>query len=130
MVQWPSLKDAIQQGGNLEAPSTSPTRCTASWRSRATASLGPSRTSAKKDKGYTDMQAAQYAMDAVIDYGNLSNTERYWVRSIIPFYSFEKGVAKLFFRMPIDHPLAAAMMLHDRPVAAGAGRGRPGQPAA
>ena len=66
---------------------------------------------AKKRKGYTDGQAMQYAMDAVIDYGNLSNTERYWVRAIVPFYSFEKGVAKIVFRMPIDHPVAAALMM-------------------
>lgn len=65
----------------------------------------------RRNKGWTAERAAQYAMDAVVDYGNLSNTERYWVRSIIPFYSFEKGVAKVFYRLPIDHPVAAALMM-------------------
>jgi hypothetical protein len=50
-------------------------------------------------------------MDAVIDYGNLSNTERYWVRALVPFYSFEKGVAKILYHMPLDHPLAASMLM-------------------
>ncbi len=111
LLGYDTIRDAKQQGGVVEAARTTADRlhkviATTDSFARAVAYFS------KKHKGASDMEAMQYAMDAVIDYGNLSNTEKYWVRAIVPFYSFEKGVAKLLYRMPMDHPLAAALMLH------------------
>lgn len=111
LVGFDSVADALKIGGKVEAAHYIADKmhsviATTDSFARAVAYF------AKVDKGATSMEALQYAMDAVIDYGNLSNTEKYWVRAIVPFYSFEKGVAKLVYRMPMDHPLAAAMLLH------------------
>lgn len=115
MVGYPSIREggigaAMEQGGPVEAGKYIAGKmhnviAVSDSFARAVAYFS------KTEKGWTPERAAQYAQDAVVDYGNLSNTERYWVRSLIPFYSFEKGVAKIFFKMPIDHPLASSLLM-------------------
>lgn len=110
LVGYPSLKDAFQTGGKVEGmrylgDKAHNVIATTDAFARAVAYF------ARKHKGYSDMEAMQYAMDAVIDYGNLSNTEKYMVRAIVPFYSFEKGVLKIAYRLPMDHPLVASTLM-------------------
>lgn len=51
------------------------------------------------------------AYKAMVDYGDLSPFERATVRSVIPFYAWQKGMLKLVLRFPNDHPLASAVLL-------------------
>jgi hypothetical protein len=111
LVSWPDLKTAYRQGGRLEAMRyigskiDNATQVTDSF-ARTVAYIS------QKQKGYSDMEALQYAHDALVDYGNLSNSEKYIVRSLVPFYGFSKGILKIAYRMPIDHPLAASVLYH------------------
>ena len=52
------------------------------------------------------------AYEALVDYGNLSPFERGAVRSVVPFYAWQKGIFKLIMRFPADHPLGTLMLLH------------------
>lgn len=56
------------------------------------------------------MLALQEASRALIDYGDLTPFERSWVRAVIPFYAWSKGVIKAFGRIGWDHPLAFGLM--------------------
>lgn len=51
------------------------------------------------------------ASKALVDYGDLSPIERGLVRSVIPFYSWQKGVLKLVTRFPVDHPMATYVLM-------------------
>lgn len=58
------------------------------------------------------VEAAQRAYIAQIDYGNLSPFEHDIVRSVIPFYSWQKGILALAARLPMDHPLAVGIVMN------------------
>jgi hypothetical protein len=62
-------------------------------------------------KGLTREDALHFAQQAGVDYSALSPFERQVVRSVIPFYSFEKGVLKIVMQYPLDHPVAANMLM-------------------
>jgi hypothetical protein len=49
--------------------------------------------------------------EALVDYGNLSSFERQVVRTMVPFYSWQKGMLRLVARFPIDHPVAAGITM-------------------
>lgn len=110
VVTYPSFADALAQGGKREA--------LAYVANQAHKAVGVGDSFARAviylsdiRKGATEMQALQHAQDALVDYGNLSNTERYFARSIIPFYGFQKGILKIAMSMPIDHPLVSSVLL-------------------
>lgn len=59
-----------------------------------------------------DVEAALHrSYDALVDYGNLSPFERQAVRSVVPFYSWQKGVLKIAARLPVDHPILAGLIV-------------------
>lgn len=51
------------------------------------------------------------ASKAMVDYGDLSPIERGLVRSIVPFYAWQKGILKLVARFPVDHPLGTYALM-------------------
>jgi ribosomal protein S18 acetylase RimI-like enzyme len=52
----------------------------------------------------TPDQAWSRAKEALVDYNNLSSFERTAVRSVVPFYAWQKGILKLTTNQIIDHP--------------------------
>lgn len=62
--------------------------------------------------GGTETEALVRAQEALVDYGNLSPFEQQVVRSVIPFYSWQKGILKIVAKMPVDHPLALGIMMN------------------
>jgi hypothetical protein len=64
-----------------------------------------------KRVGMTEEAALVRAQKALIDYGDMSPFEQQVVRSIVPFYAWQKGILKVVARMPIDHPVAAGVMM-------------------
>jgi hypothetical protein len=50
------------------------------------------------------------ATEAMVDYHNLSPFERSAVRSVIPFYSWQKGILKVTANQALDHPARAAIL--------------------
>lgn len=54
--------------------------------------------------------ALQEASRALVDYGDLSPFERSIVRSVIPFYSWIKGVLKVAAHVAYDHPIVFGVM--------------------
>lgn len=65
----------------------------------------------KKRKGYTDEMALRQSLHAMGDFSNLSPFERRVVRRIIPFYAWQKHLANLALRLPVEHPLRTAFIL-------------------
>ena len=60
-------------------------------------------------KGFSPEVALNRAYEAMVDYGNLSPFERQVVRSIVPFYAWQKGILRIMARMPIDHPIVMGL---------------------
>ncbi len=78
----------------------------------ATDSLGRAAVYAKTlREGGSVALAADRAFNALGDFTNLNPFERGMVTPIIPFYAFSKAMFKILLRMPIDHPLAAGIMM-------------------
>lgn len=61
--------------------------------------------------GKSAEQALQRSFTALVDYGDLGPFERQFVRSVVPFYAWQKGILKLVAKFPIDHPIAAGVGL-------------------
>lgn len=61
--------------------------------------------------GLSREDSLHFAQQAGVDYSALSPFERQVVRSVIPFYSFEKGVLKIVMQYPLDHPVAANVLM-------------------
>ena len=59
-------------------------------------------------RGASVESALNRAITALIDYNDMTPFERQVVRSVVPFYSFQKGILKLVAKMPLDHPQAMA----------------------
>lgn len=59
--------------------------------------------------GATREAALARSFDAMVDYGNLTPFERQVVRSVVPFYSWQKGILKIVTNMAMDHPIAAGI---------------------
>lgn len=112
LVEWPSLADAMQVGGRREALGYISNKIHAAISTSDSFARAVAYYSQHPTTEFEKMKALQYAQDALVDYGNMSNTEKYMVRSLVPFYSFSKGILKIAYRMPMDHPLAAALILH------------------
>ena len=55
--------------------------------------------------------AWERANRALVDYGNLSGFERSVVRSVVPFYTWQKGLLGIFAKEAIDHPARTALLL-------------------
>ncbi len=62
-------------------------------------------------KGMTDAQALNRTYHALIDFTDMSPWEREVVKSVVPFYSFQKGMLKIVARMPLDHPAVTSTLL-------------------
>ncbi len=60
--------------------------------------------------GLSPEAALNRAFTALVDYHDMTPWERGIVRSVVPFYSFQKGTLKIVARLPIDHPKAMAVM--------------------
>lgn len=60
---------------------------------------------ALKAKGYTDDEALKFVDRYLLNY-KVKNWERP-IRAVVPFWSFQKGVAKAAAHMPLDRPIAA-----------------------
>lgn len=63
------------------------------------------------NKGLSPAQALERSYKALIDYGDLSPFEQTVVRSLVPFYAWQKGILKVVAQVPIDHPIAMAVMM-------------------
>lgn len=65
----------------------------------------------KNNEALTDQEsqfvqhATERALKAQANFNDLTSFERQVVRQFVPFYAFHKGLAKLAFSMPLDHPL-------------------------
>lgn len=70
-----------------------------------------------KKAGWSETQAAEKAVDmavkGLVDYTNLTPFERQIVRTLIPFYAWQKGIFEMASRLAIDHParVRVTMML-------------------
>lgn len=62
-------------------------------------------------KSLTPEQAWKRANEAMVDYGNLSPFERSAVRSVVPFYSWQKGILKVTLNQAIDHPARTSLIM-------------------
>lgn len=110
VVTYPDFRTALAQGGKREAANY------VTQMSHRVIAVSDSFARAvdyfaRKREGYTDMEALQHANTALVDYGNLSNNEKTFVRSVIPFYGFQKGILKIAMKMPADHPLVTNLLM-------------------
>ena len=55
-------------------------------------------------RGASVESALNRAITALVDYNDMTPFERQAIRSVVPFYSFQKGVLKLTAKLPIDNP--------------------------
>jgi GNAT superfamily N-acetyltransferase len=58
----------------------------------------------------TPEQAWTRAKEALVDYNALSPFERQAVRSVIPFYAWQKGILKVTLNQALDHPARASTL--------------------
>lgn len=65
----------------------------------------------KRRKGFNAEEALTAAHQALVDYNDLSPFERQVVRSVVPFYAWQKGMLKVVSKFPVDHPIAASMAM-------------------
>lgn len=56
--------------------------------------------------------AVNASLNAMGDFANMSQFERYTIRRVIPFYSWYKHMSKVAFRLPIDNPARVAWTMH------------------
>jgi hypothetical protein len=63
-------------------------------------------------RGTSPETALQRALTAMVDYQDLTPFERQIVKSVVPFYSWSKGILKLVAKYPIDHPIGAAVAMN------------------
>lgn len=61
--------------------------------------------------GLSDVAAAQRSFDALVDYNDLSPFERHVVKSVVPFYAWQKGILKVTARLGRDHPITAGLAI-------------------
>lgn len=61
--------------------------------------------------GLGEADAALRAQKALVNYLDLDAFERDVVRSIIPFYAWQKSILKMTAKFPIDHPALAGLSL-------------------
>lgn len=61
--------------------------------------------------GMSAEAAISRAAKALVDYNDLSPFERNIVKSVVPFYSWQKAVLKHVAAFPIDHPVAVGMTM-------------------
>lgn len=64
-----------------------------------------------KRRGFSAEHALQMSYEALVDYGDLSPFEQGVVRTIVPFYAWQKAMLKQVAKFPIDHPVAAAVSM-------------------
>lgn len=62
-------------------------------------------------RSLTPEQAWKRANEAMVDYGALSPFERSAVRSVVPFYSWQKGILKVTINQAIDHPARTSLIM-------------------
>ena len=62
-------------------------------------------------RSLTPEQAWKRANEAMVDYGALSPFERSAVRSVVPFYSWQKGILKVTLNQAIDHPARTSLIM-------------------
>jgi hypothetical protein len=55
--------------------------------------------------------ALEKSQKALIDFNDMSPFERNIVKSVVPFYTFQKGILKIMASIGYDHPLAASIGL-------------------
>lgn len=109
-VDYPGVRTAKETGGYREALTQVSRNLhhvvnTADSFARAAVVMADVR------KGVPVETALQHAAEALVDYNDLNAIERTAVRAVIPFYGFQKGVLRLVARLPLDHPIAAGMMV-------------------
>lgn len=61
--------------------------------------------------GATRADALERAQTALVNYGDLGPLERSIVRSVVPFYAWQKGILKLVAKFPSDNPVASALLI-------------------
>ncbi len=54
----------------------------------------------------------QEVLDELIDFGNLSDFERRYIRRFVPFYSWIKGITKATGHLAFEHPARALVLYH------------------
>ena len=59
----------------------------------------------------TPNEAWKRASEAMVDYSALSPFEKQAVRSVIPFYAWQKGILKVTMNQVIDHPARIAVLM-------------------
>lgn len=57
------------------------------------------------------VEALNRAHAALVDYNDLSPFEQQVVRSVVPFYGWQKGILKIMASLPVDHPIAAGLTM-------------------
>lgn len=67
---------------------------------------------AKKGEGVSTQAAIQMALKAAGDFGRLTPFEKNIMRRIFPFYTWQKHITKLAFRLPLEDPARVAWTLH------------------
>ena len=67
---------------------------------------------AKKAKGYSDEVAMKMSLNALGDFTKLTPLERKFVRRVIPFYTWIRHMSQVAVRLPIEHPMRTAWVLH------------------
>lgn len=67
---------------------------------------------AKKSEGVSSQAAVDIALKAAGDFGRLTPFEKNVMRRIMPFYTWQKHITKLAFRLPLEDPARVAWTLH------------------
>lgn len=62
-------------------------------------------------RGATAEHALNRVYASMIDYNDMSPFERQVVRSVVPFYAWQKAVLKITAKFPIDNPAVAGILL-------------------
>lgn len=67
---------------------------------------------AKKGEGVSSEAAVQMSLKAMGEFSRMTPFERAVVRRIVPFYSWQRHITKLAFRLPLEAPARVAWTLH------------------
>lgn len=61
--------------------------------------------------GLSEEEALMRSYTAAVDYNDMNSFEQNVVKSVVPFYAWQKGLLKIVGKFAVDHPLRAAIML-------------------
>ena len=105
-------RQRLERGGLLRRGVTAPVRAGYKINETVDNIYRSALYAAKKGQGYSDEVALRQSLNALGDFTKLSPFEKRVIRRAIPFYTWVRHMAQLSVRLPIEHPLRTAAILH------------------